>query len=356
MLKGCKIVFARSYKSSDILEDIQQNGVKIMCGVPLMFEKMFLGFNRKIGKLPVHRRLLFSMLFRVSCTGLRLNRYWGKYLFRSVLEKAGLDRVRMFVSGGAALPFRVGQFLNALGLATVQGYGLSETSPVLSVNPVERNRYWTVGPPLNGVEIRVLQTDTSRRGQIAARGPMVMMGYFKNPEATAEVIKDGWFLTGDIGSIDSDGYLTITGRSKNVIVSSAGKNIYPEEIEAYLNLSPLILESLVMGMKSRTTGEEEIAAVIVPNRESIMQSVDSPNGLGQHDIENMVRDEVRSVCARLADFKRVKQVYISYEELPKTTTKKIKRTVTIDSGGKLIEKKDFKAALTREVRDSRQRS
>ncbi|MFH1892312.1 MAG: AMP-dependent synthetase/ligase [Candidatus Zixiibacteriota bacterium] len=336
MSKGCKIVFARSYKSSELLEDLRDNRISIMCSVPLIFEKMYLGFQRKVSKISTLRRLMFKVLFRLSAIGLKRYSYWGRSLFRSTRKRAGIDSIRMFVSGGAALPFEVGQFFNALGIVTLQGYGLSETSPALSITPEEKNKIDSIGPPFTGVEMRIDNPDAYGNGEIVAKGPMVMLGYYNNQVATDEVLRDGWFFTGDIGHVDEDGYFHITGRSKNVIVSAAGKNIYPEEIEARLNLSDYILESLVLGRKAPGSNVEDVIAVIVPDQEFISQDANSTGQAAAPSVEEIISSEVKSVSMSLADFKRIKKFYIRTEELPKTSTRKIMRSLKIDADGNLI--------------------
>jgi len=335
---GSKVVYARSFKSTELIEDMRDSSVTIMCGVPLMFEKMCNGIKRKIAKSSRFHRMIFNMLFSVSSRGLKNYSYWGKSLFRSLRKKAGLDSIRLLVSGGAALPEEVGRFFNAIGLVTVQGYGLSETSPVLSVNPESRNKFSSIGPPLHGVELRIDDPDDTGRGEIIAKGPMVMMGYYNNPEATAEVLREGWFFTGDVGWIDDEGYVHITGRSKNVIVSAAGKNIYPEEIEAVLDQSPYIMESLVLGRREEGSNVEEVTAVIVPDRDFLMQAEDLHGKPENRPVEEIIQSEVKAVCSRLADFKRIKKYHIRDDELPKTSTRKIKRFLEIDTEGNLFEK------------------
>jgi long-chain acyl-CoA synthetase len=332
MSLGCKVVFARSYKSSELVEDIRDNGVSYMCGVPLLYEKMYLSFKRKIAKNSAFKRGLFGALFSISSYGQKRHWNWGRGLLRSMREKAGMGSLRMLVSGGAALPIDIGRFFSAIGIPMLQGYGLSETSPVLSVNPVELNKFDSIGPPLDGVELRIDNPDQHGIGEIVVSGPMVMLGYYKNDAATAAVLRRGWFFTGDIGCVDPDGYMYITGRSKNVIVSAAGKNIYPEEIEALLNESPYILESLVLGRKAPNSNIEDVTAVIVSDPDAMTETE-------QRSVDEIIQAEVTSVCSRLADFKRIKKYYIRNEELPKTSTGKIKRCLAIDDGGNLFERK-----------------
>jgi long-chain acyl-CoA synthetase len=336
---GLTVVFARSYKSNELLEDIRDNNVSFMCGVPLLYEKMYLGFKRKIAKSPILKRMFFKTFNTAASFGLKLNQLWGTALFRSLRTKAGLSSLRMLISGGAALPVKVSHFFNTIGIPMLQGYGLSETSPVIAVNSVEQNKLSSIGRPLDGVEVQIDRPDPHGRGEIVVKGPMIMLGYYKDDDETSKVLKDGWFSTGDIGRIDSDGYMYITGRSKNVIVSSAGKNIHPEEIEVLLNESPYILESLVLGRKVPDSTAEDIIAVIVPDREIIQQEQESGRLKDQISLNDIIQTEVTSVCSRLADFKRIKKHYICYEELPKTTTRKIKRSLEIDADGNLFEKK-----------------
>jgi len=336
---GLTIVFARSYKSNELLEDIRTNKVSYMCGVPLLYEKMYYGFKRKIAKSSFIKRGIFKTLFSISTLGRKLNRHWDKRLYRSTREKAGLESLRLLISGGAALPHEVSRFFNTIGIALMQGYGLSETSPVLSVNSPEQIKLESIGKPLDDVEVRIDKTDSEEEGEIIVRGPMVMLGYYRNASETVKVLRDGWFYTGDIGRMDKDGFLYITGRSKNVIVSAAGKNIHPEEIETLLNESVYIKESLVLGRKNAGSNVEEVAAVIVPDTETLDQIGDTGSHKERRSLSDIIQAEVNSVCSRLADYKRIKKHYICYEELPKTTTKKIKRCLEIDEHGNLYEKK-----------------
>ena len=181
----------------------------------------------------------------------------------------------------------------------------------------------SIGKPLSGAEVRILEPDETGVGELAFRGPMIMKGYYKAPEATREVLdSDGWLKTGDLGYQDKKGYLYICGRAKNIIVTPAGKNIYPEEIEAEINLRPLILESLVCGHK--TESGEKIIAVIVPDYEAIGKHYPKKH-LSDQDIHKLIAKEVKTANQALAAFKRVKSFTLTDEEFPKSSTKKIKR-------------------------------
>ncbi len=321
---GCHITYARSLKSRYIMEDLRSCRATVMLGVPLLFQKMKEGIERAVEKAPTARRLMFKTLWKMVIAAERAgNPHLGKVLFRSLRKKAGLDTIRYFVSGGAALPSFIPTFFRRLGLDIIQGYGLTESSPVLTINPLDKPKNESVGPPLPGTEVKVVNADSQGVGELAFRGPMIMKGYVNDPEATRQVLdEEGWLYTGDLGLVDEEGYVHICGRAKNVIVTSAGKNVYPEEIEALLNRSDIILESMVYG-KQVESGGEEVWAVIVPDFEVLAQR--GKKALDDKVLATMVDREVREVNRLLAPYKRIKSFHIINEELPKTSTKKIKR-------------------------------
>ena len=321
---GCHITYARSLKSRYIMEDLRSCRATVMLGVPLLFQKMKEGIERAVEKAPTARRLMFKTLWKMVLAAERAgNPHIGKVLFRSVRKKAGLDTIRYFVSGGAALPPFVSTFFRRFGLDIIQGYGLTESSPVLTINPLDRPKNESVGLPLPGTEVKVVDADSQGVGELAFRGPMIMKGYVNDQEATRQVLdEEGWLYTGDLGLVDEEGYVHICGRAKNVIVTSAGKNVYPEEIEALLNRSDIILESMVYG-KQVESGGEEVCAVIVPDFEVLAQR--GKKALDDKVLATMVDREVREVNRLLAPYKRIKSFHIINEELPKTSTKKIKR-------------------------------
>ncbi len=322
---GCHITYARSLKSRYIMEDLKACKATVMLGVPLLFQKMKEGIERAVEKAPVHKKAMFKAMWRLVIAGERAgNPHLGKVLFRSIRKKAGLDTIRYFVSGGAALPPYVPLFFRRIGLDMIQGYGLTESSPVLTINPLERPKNESVGPPMPGVEVKVVNPDKDGVGELAFRGPMIMKGYLNNEEATRQVIdEDGWLYTGDLGFVDEEGYVHICGRAKNLIVTSAGKNVYPEEIESLLNKSEIIMESMVFG-KQVESGGEEVCAVIVPDFDVIAQQK-GQRALDEDGLFKLIDKEVRKVNSMLASYKRIKSFYVINEELPKTSTKKIKR-------------------------------
>jgi long-chain acyl-CoA synthetase len=324
---GASIAYARGLKSSDLREDMRTSGASILLGVPLLYEKLLDGVRDGIEKAPLGRRLMARALIALSrATRMVTGRSVGRALLRPLRQRAGMGRMRLFVSGAAALPEDVFWGLMDIGWPVLEGYGLTECSPVVAANHPVRPRAGGVGWPLVGVEVKLDSPDSEGNGEIAVRGPNVMLGYHNNPEATAEVMHDGWFHTGDLGRVLADGRLRITGRIKNMIATAAGKKIYPEEVEAHLVTSPLILEVVVAGGVDERTGREEVQAHVLPNRERL-EALARSQGVPFDDafVERAIKHEVDQGCLALASFKHVKRVFVRREEFPKTTTGKIRR-------------------------------
>jgi long-chain acyl-CoA synthetase len=324
---GACITYARGLASKLIVEDIKNNNATIILGVPLLFEKMHDGLVKAISKKPPLTRVVFKTTYGLSNAlyGL-LKIEAGKKIFKSLREKAGLSSLRLMVAGGAPMPPEVARVFNLLGFTFLQGYGLTESSPVLTFNPIDKRKNESIGLPIPGAELKIKDPDARGIGEILAKGPMVMKGYYNNRTATDEVLKDGWLYTGDSGWVDDEGYYYITGRLKNVIITPAGKNVYPEEIEAELNKSPYVLESLVVGRPTRDQRGEEIQAIIVPEYEYFdLIAEEGGKSFTTEKIEDTIKKEVHDRCSPLADYKRVKYIQVREEEFEKTSTRKIKR-------------------------------
>lgn len=231
-----------------------------------------------------------------------------------------------FISGGAALDPAIAAGLLNFGFTLYQGYGITETSPVISAECPGRTRLGSVGPLLEEVEVRIEGADGEGVGEIVVRGPNVMQGYFRNPQATAEVLADGWYRTGDLGRLDRDGFLYVCGRVKNLIVTPNGKNVYPEEVENELLKSRFIAEAMVYGHRIDSVSEE-VHAIIYPNQDALddYERTRRTGPMNEADVEGLIRAEVRQASKNLADYKRVKRFTIRDDEFPKTTTRKIKR-------------------------------
>ena len=232
----------------------------------------------------------------------------------------------IFISGGAALDPAIAKGMTEFGLSIYQGYGITETAPIISAEQPGAKRLGTIGRLLEHVEVRIDEPNDEGVGEIVVKGPNVMQGYYKNPQATEEVLSDGWYRTGDLGVFSDDGFLTISGRVKNLIVTPNGKNVYPEEVENELLKSPFIAEVMVYGHRVGTSSEE-IHAIIFPEQEALDKQcrIDGNCPMSESDVEALLRVEVQKACNGLADYKRVRKFTIREDEFPKTTTRKIKR-------------------------------
>jgi long-chain acyl-CoA synthetase len=324
---GSSITVAHSMKSSDLVAHMRNTNVTIMVGVPLLFEKFFGSIRLKIRKRSAPARGLFQLMYGVVAAGERMGLRLGKAVFRGSREKGGLGTVQYFISGGGPLDPAISVFFNRFGICLLQGYGLTETSPVTHVNLVARIRHGTVGPPMHNVECKIANPDAEGVGEICIRGPNVFTGYYNNEDATREVVKeDGWFHTGDLGRIFPDDYLQITGRLKNVLVTSGGKNVYPEEIEQHLNRSRFIAECMVLAVERDTGYGDEVAAIIYPDHEQVSVHF---NALAQKpsddDVLSLIKREIDHAQRNLEDFKLVRRFHLTKEEFQKTSTRKIKR-------------------------------
>ncbi|MFH2037064.1 MAG: AMP-binding protein [Candidatus Zixiibacteriota bacterium] len=319
---GYTIIYARALTSKYLLEDIKNNDITVFLAVPLLYEKIYNAILRKLNSAPFIKRNLFKTLYSIS----RLNKNLGVKLFKSFRKQAGLGTITRFISGGAPLSPQIAEWFNTIGIKLLQGYGLTECSPVVSVNRPKDVRYSSIGSPLPGVDVKIVNPTSDGIGEIVVRGANVTPGYINNPEATLELIRDGWLYTGDLGKIEN-GHIYITGRKKNLIVSGGGKNIYPEEIETELDLSGLIMESIVYGKtKSGKTGES-ICAIIVPDME-VLESIENGRP-GAKRIRELIKIEVDMVNSRLSDYKRIESFEIRLEEFEKTSTRKIKRRLYV---------------------------
>ncbi|HTO23835.1 MAG TPA: AMP-binding protein, partial [Spirochaetia bacterium] len=257
-----------SMKTNVLVGIMKETGATCVPAMPLLIEKIYKGVLANVKTRPLPVRVLFGVMSAVSSFFFKtFHLRIGKILFRSVARQLGVEKLRFFVSGGGPISKETIDGMEALGLITYQGYGLTEASPVISSCCPAHNRPGSVGLPLTNVEVRIDAPDANGNGEILARGPSIMLGYLDMPEKTAEVVDaDGWLHTGDLGRQDADGYLYITGRLKNIIVTKGGKNIYPEEIENLLSASPLLSEVVVVGRLDDEGGEYP-HAIVYPDPE-----------------------------------------------------------------------------------------
>jgi long-chain acyl-CoA synthetase len=306
----CEVTIVENLKT--IKSNMAETAPTILLAVPLLLEKML---ARIMGS--VNEKRIPRLMYKIGL---------GKVIGRTV--KAGLGgSLRLIVSGGAPISPSTLQAWSKLGFCIIEGYGITETGPVLAVNPAAAPRVGTVGLPLHNVEIQIKDPDSEGAGEIIARGANVMQGYHNNPEETAKVLAEGWYHTGDLGFFDEKGYLVISGRKKSLIVNREGKNIYPEEIERTVLKSEYVLECLALGY--REPGEdigERVGLIVVPDQ-SVFDAMDERDGkrLNDREIDERVRGDIQTQLSALSDYKRPRKIEVRFDEFEKTTTQKVKR-------------------------------
>ncbi len=323
---GATVTYCDSLKPANIMALMNETRTTVVITVPLVLKIFHGGIIKKAQSLPFPKKQLFFGMLHLCRFLLRFKIKVGKIFFWKVHNQFG-GMLRGFVSGGAPLDPAVEIDFNAMGFNILQGYGLTETSPVITVNTLEELKYGSVGKPLPGVEVKLMKPDgtfSTDEGEIVTRGDHIMKGYYKNPGKTAEMIKNGWLHTGDIGKLDKDGFLYITGRIRNLIVLGGGKKVFPEEIEEVMSASPYIKEICVLGKKATEglkAGTEEVFAVIVPNLERFEGEEKKDKEL----IKKKIGAELIRLGNNLAEYKKIPDFMLYFDELPKTSTRKIKR-------------------------------
>ncbi len=308
---GGTVSIAESLKK--IGQNLMEEQPTYFMGVPAIYRLLLGRIMKNVSEKPLARTLFAFPLTRP--------------LIAAKVRKS-LGGNITFISGGAALDPEIAKGMEKLGFTLYQGYGITETSPIISVECRGGKKPGSVGRVIPGVEVRIDRPDEEGVGEILVRGENVMQGYFRRPEATAEVLRDGWYHTGDLGRLDEDGLLYICGRLKNLIVTPNGKNVYPEEVENELLKSSLIAEVMVYGHRIDATSEE-VHAQIYPDQEALdaYAATEGIAPLDQAAVEGLLRQEVLRASQGLADYKRVKRFTLRDDEFPKTTTRKIKRFV-----------------------------
>ena len=334
---GASIVFGKSMAVSKLLRELKEGKITIMLGVPLLYNKLLSGIRKGIkSKGPVVAGLLgfVSWLSYILKKLFHINA--GKRLFKPVLEQASIYTIRVAISGGGPLAASVCRQYNAMGIDFIQGYGLTETSPIIALNPVEHFKSESVGmsfAPYEEVKILNPEKVISKKGveevgEIAVKGPMVMQGYYNMPEETkAMFTEDGFLKTGDLGSIDKEGYIKLCGRAKNLIVTSGGKNVYPEEIEDAFQLYDEIQQITVRGYYSdEEKTSEEIEALIYPSDELYKTlGVERNNDFVQEEVLEAVQKIVSKVNKGFQAYSQISKVTLLKEPLEMTTSQKVKR-------------------------------
>ena len=298
------LVFIEKLTPADILSTVNEQKVTIMVGVPKLYHVIHHNIMAEIKKLPPLKRKIVEGALKAFRRG--APRSVRKRFFSEVHRKVG-RYLRFMISGGAKLSEDVWRDMEAMGFNILEGYGLTETSPLISVNRPDKKKIGTAGVPVEGVEVKITES-----GEIAVKGDNVMKGYYNKPEETEKVIRDGWFYTGDLGFVDEDGFVHITGRAKEVIVLESGKNVYPEDIEIELLKSPYILEVGVF------FHEGKLKAIVRPDFELLVEE-------GVQDVKSFIKKEMNRLMRGFQPYKKIKEFKVVDRELPRTRIGKLRR-------------------------------
>lgn len=321
LYRGASIAYCEGLKY--IVKNLSEARPTIFLGVPLIFESLYKKIwqnARKSGKAETLKRVI-AINRKTKKIGIDL----APIFFKQIQALFG-GRMKVLICGGAAIDPDVLQGIRDFGVNAVQGYGLTECAPICALNPDKYPKNDAAGYPPPGFELKIHDPDPETGiGEICAKGGNIMLGYYKNPEASAEVLRDGWFHTGDLGYLDEDHFVHITGRIKNVIITKNGKNVYPEEIENYLGKIPYVDESLVWGKDSEETGETLIFASIRADYDEVKEALGE--NYTDEDVSALIWKEIDVLNQQLPFFKRIKRIDVRKEEFEKTTGKKIKRFV-----------------------------
>lgn len=322
LVKGSRVVYLETLNTTELLRALTERNITAFAVVPQFFYLIHQRVMEEIGK----RGKLTQRVFQAMLTLNRVLRKFrinaGPVLFRKVHETLG-PKMRILVTGGSRFDPGIGRAFHDLGIDVLQAYGLTETTAAIFANSPNDNEIGSVGKALKGVEAKIVDPQPQEAGpavgEVAVRGAVVMKGYWNRLDATEAVMRDGWFLTGDLGYLDSKGHLFLTGRKKEVIVLSNGKNVYPEEIEAHYLKSPFIKEIAVLGLEGKPgESEDRLHAVIVPNFDVLRQRK-------VVNAKEVIRFDVEGLSTQIASTKRISSYEIWQDDLPRTTTRKIKR-------------------------------
>ena len=315
--KGCSIAFCEGIRH--IADNIKEYRITAMVSVPILFENMYKRVMKNIekkGKLETVKKGI-----KISQFLLKIGIDIRRKLFHEIHDNLG-GRLRLFVAGGAALDPETEKGFNELGVATYQGYGLTESSPVIAAEDDKYRRLGSIGKAFPSLDVKIVEPNEEGIGELVAKGPSIMLGYYNNEEATKETIdEEGWLHTGDLARIDKDGYIFISGRKKFVIVLKNGKNIYPEELETLLNKIEGIKESFVYG-KPEEDGDYKICSKIVYDEEIVQEVFGTAE---EEKLKELIWQEVKKVNKTMPAYKYIREISITKEDLIKTTTQKIKR-------------------------------
>ena len=307
-----------------VAQNLREYQISLFVGVPLLVEAIYKNIEKEIEKKG--KTKLINNAKKLSNCLLKLHIDVRRKLFKDVIDALG-GRMRFIISGGAPLDKKVAQGFNELGIEVVQGYGLTETSPVISAENAKKKRYGSIGLPMENVEVEIVNKDENGIGEIRIKGPNIMLGYYENEEATKNVIKDGWFYTGDLAYRDKDGFIFLTGRQKDMIVLKNGKKVFPEELETLINRIDLVKECIVYGMPDeKDKNDLKLSVKIVYDKKVADEKY---AGKSEEELHQILWEQIKEINKSFPPYKYIKNMILTDEELIKTTTQKIKRNEEI---------------------------
>ena len=303
-----------------IKQNLNEYEVSIFVGVPILIESMYKTIMKEIEKQG--KTKLINNALKISNMLMKLHIDVRRKIFKQIIDALG-GKLRFVVSGGAPADAKIAKHFNDMGIKTVQGYGLTETSPVIAGEDDKHMKYGTVGIPMINDTIEIVNKDEEGIGEIRVKGPNVMLGYYEMPEQTEKVLKDGWFYTGDLGRFDEEGYLIITGRSKDMIVLKNGKKVFPEELESLINRLEIVEESMVFGMPDeKDKNNIKLSVKIVYNKEVAEEKYSNKS---EEELYKIIWEQIKEINTTFPKYKHIQNMILTDEELIKTTTKKVKR-------------------------------
>ena len=315
---GVKTVFPDGLRY--IQSNLKEYGVSVFVGVPVLVDKMYKTIEKEIERQG--KTKLIAVATKISNFLLHFKIDIRRKIFRQILDALG-GKIRFVISGGAPLDKRIAQKFTEFGIEMVQGYGLTETSPVLAAEDREHHKYGSIGIPLKHVTLEIADPDEKGVGEIRVKGPNVMLGYYENEEATKEVLRDGWFYTGDLAYRDPDGLIFITGRKKDMIVLKNGKKVFPEELEILINRISGVEESMVFGMpEADDPNDIKVSCKVVYQENEIKEKY---GDISEEEIHQKIWEEIKKINQTLPPYKYIKGLIVTKEPLIKTTTNKVKR-------------------------------
>ncbi len=315
---GVKTVFPDGLRY--IKKNLNEYKVTIFVGVPILVEAIYKTIMKEIEKQG--KTKLIKAAIKFSNALLKIHIDLRRKLFKQVINALG-GELRFVISGGAPADAKISKGFNELGIKTVQGYGLTETSPVIAAEDDNHMKNGSIGIPMCNVELEVVNKDEEGIGEIRVKGPNVMLGYYEMPEETAKVLKDGWFYTGDLGYVDNEGYIYITGRSKSLIVLKNGKKVFPEELETIINRLELVSESMVFGLPDKQDKNDvKLSVKIVYDKEIVKEKYPEKT---EEEVYQIIWQQVKEINKGFPRYKHIQNMILTDKELIKTSTKKVKR-------------------------------